>query len=660
MTTKAPYDFKWQTEQFADIRILRYYVDGFEKLEYNQKCMIWHLYQAALSGRDIVYDQNYKYNLLIRNVLELVYTHIDHNSHTEEAIHFNQYLKQFWFSNGIHHHYSTEKLKPSFSQNWFEVVLHSIPESQLPDFNSLSKKELIDFLSDQLFNPNVSPKRVEQADGTDLVAGSSCNFYENLTQQEVVDFYQSKKNPDPLRPVSWGLNSKLIKENGQIKEVVYKADGRYGKAIRKIVIQLEKAKQYADNDLQKEIITKLIAFYESGDLAIFDAYSIDWVKDTDSMVDFVNGFIEVYGDPLGYHGTWQSVVSIRDVESSNRFSQISALAAWFEKHSPIEEKHKRQDAAGVSYKVINTVVEAGDNAPSSPIGVNLPNADWIRSEFGSKSVSLGNIEEAYEMASKTNGSLEAFFLPDQQKRIKAFGALASKLHTGLHEVIGHGSGQLMAGVGTPKETLQSYSNTIEEARADLVALYFIADPKLIEAGLIDDPETAKAAYDSFMVGGLIRQLVRVEPGKVLEESHMRNRQLIASWVFEKGLEQDIVEKVQLDSKTYLRINDYQALRHLFGILLNEVQRIKSEGDYTAARELVENYGVKIDPLLHQEVLARWKSLGISPFAGFIQPQLELERQDGKIVDVSISYPDDFAAQMLYYSRNYSFLPLIND
>lgn len=660
MTTKAPNDFKWQTEQFADIRILRYYVDGFEKLEYNQKCMIWHLYQAALAGRDIVYDQNYKYNLLIRNVLELIYTHIDHNSHAEEAIQFSHYLKQFWFSNGIHHHYSTEKLKPSFSQKWFEAILHSIPESQLPDFNSLSKKELIDFLSDQLFNPNVSPKRVEQADGTDLVAGSSCNFYENLTQQEVVDFYQSKINPDPLRPVSWGLNSKLIKENGQLKEIVYKADGRYGKAIRKIVIQLEKAKQYADNDLQKEIITKLIVFYESGDLAIFDAYSIDWVKDTDSMVDFVNGFIEVYGDPLGYHGTWQSVVSIRDVESSNRFSQISALAAWFEKYSPIEEKYKREDAAGVSYKVINTVVEAGDNAPSSPIGVNLPNADWIRSEFGSKSVSLGNIEESYEMASKTNGSLEAFFLPDQQKRIKEFGALASKLHTGLHEVIGHGSGKLMAGVGTPKETLQSYSNTIEEARADLVALYFIADTKLIEAGLIDDPETAKAAYDSFMVGSLIRQLVRVEPGKVLEESHMRNRQLIASWVFEKGLEQNVVEKVQIESKAFLRINDYQALRHLFGTLLKEVQRIKSEGDYAAARELVENYGVKIDPILHQEVLARWKTLGIAPFAGFIQPQLELERQDGKIVDVSISYPDDFAAQMLFYGRNYSFLPLYND
>ena len=412
--------------------------------------------------------------------------------------------------------------------------------------------------------------------------------------------------------------------------------------------------------MQREIICKLIDFYETGDLALFDAYSILWVKDINSTIDFVNGFIEVYGDPLGYHGAWQSVVSMRDEEASKRFSQISSLASWFEENSPIDPDHKRADVAGVSYKVIKVIVEAGDNAPSSPIGVNLPNADWIRSEHGSKSVSLGNIEDAYEMSSKTNGSLEAFFLPDQQERIKNHGSIASKLHTGLHEVIGHGSGKLMPGVATPKETLKSYSNTIEEARADLVALYYITDPKMVETGLCESEEVGKAEYDGFMVNGLMRQLVRVELGKSLEESHMRNRQLIASWVFEKGKSENVVEKISIDDTSFIQINDYQKLRQLFGELLKEIQRIKSEGDYEAARYLVESYSVKVDYVLHSEILNRWNQLGIAPFAGFIQPKLSVEKKDGRIVDVLVSYPDDFKEQMLYYSRNYSFLPVLNE
>ncbi len=659
MTTKNE-TFIWQTEQFADTRILRYRVDGFENLSLSQKYMVWHLYQAAMAGRDIIYDQNYKYNLLIRNVLELILEMQSKEETSADFQNFETYVKQFWFSNGLHHHYSTDKLVPNFSKAFLYEAFQQIHEDHLPLNPGQKKSELLEFIADQLFNPEIAPKRVQQEDGRDLIKDSACNFYENVLQQEAEDFYASKINSDPERPVSWGLNSKLIKQNQQLKELVYKSDGRYGKAIRKIVIQLEKARQYAENELQREIICKLIDFYETGDLALFDAYSILWVKDINSTIDFVNGFIEVYGDPLGYHGAWQSVVSMRDEEASKRFSQISSLASWFEENSPIDPDHKRADVAGVSYKVIKVIVEAGDNAPSSPIGVNLPNADWIRSEHGSKSVSLGNIEDAYEMSSKTNGSLEAFFLPDQQERIKNHGSIASKLHTGLHEVIGHGSGKLMPGVATPKETLKSYSNTIEEARADLVALYYITDPKMVETGLCESEEVGKAEYDGFMVNGLMRQLVRVELGKSLEESHMRNRQLIASWVFEKGKSENVVEKISIDDTSFIQINDYQKLRQLFGELLKEIQRIKSEGDYEAARYLVESYSVKVDYVLHSEILNRWNQLGIAPFAGFIQPKLSVEKKDGRIVDVLVSYPDDFKEQMLYYSRNYSFLPVLNE
>ncbi|PKP52526.1 MAG: dihydrofolate reductase [Bacteroidetes bacterium HGW-Bacteroidetes-1] len=660
MAEKQQDNFIWQTEQFADIRILRYKINGFESLQINQKLLLWYLYNAALAGRDIIFDQNYKFNLIIRKTLEAIIIHYRGDRNCDDWKALLVYMKRIWFSNGIHHHYSMEKFLPEFSEDFFREVYHDLHDDQLPIHALQTASELLEQIVPLMYDPSIAPKRVNQEKGTDLVENSACNFYEGVSQAEAESFYASINNLDDEEPVSTGLNSKLIKVNGQIKELVYKADGRYGKAIRRIVIWLEKSKTYAESELQRQIIDKLIEFYETGNLRVFDEYSILWVKDTDSEVDFVNGFIEVYGDPLGYHGSWQSVVSIRDEEATRRFSLISELAGWCELNSPIAKEHKRDDAQGISYKVIQVIVESGDNAPSSPIGVNLPNADWIRSLHGSKSVSLGNIEHSYEMASRNTGSIEAFYLPEQQERVRNFGPLASQIHTGLHEVIGHGSGKILPGVGTPKETLKSYSNTIEEARADLVALYFMLDDKLIETGLIDSDEVGKAEYDSFMLNGMMRQLVRVEAGKQLEESHMRNRQLIAMWAYEKGLSEKIVEKVVLDGKTFFRINDYPRLRYLFGMLLHEIQRIKSEGDYEAARNLVENYGVKVDSVLHQEVLERWKMLNIAPFAGFIQPQLNTIKTDGKIVDVFVSYPDDFTAQMMDYGRYHSFLSAMND
>lgn len=660
MNDTASDNFIWQTEQFADIRILRYKTEGFERLCPQQKLFVWHLYNAALAGRDIIWDQNYKYNLTIRRTLEAIFLHYRGDRTSTEWNSFMEYTKRVWFSNGIHHHYSMEKLVPAFSETYFQNLFDDLREENLPLKAGQTSAQLYDLLAAVIFDPEIAPKRVNLEEGKDLIATSACNFYEGLGQAEAEVFYESISDPSDKKPVSIGLNSKLVKQGNEIKELIYKADGRYGKAIRKIVIWLEKAKVFSESELQRQSIQKLIDFYESGDLKTFDEYSVLWVQDTDSEIDFVNGFIEVYGDPLGYHGAWQSVVSMRDEEATKRFSLISELAGWCEEQSPIDPSHKRDDAKGISYKVIQVIVEVGDNAPSSPIGVNLPNADWIREAHGSKSVSLGNIEDAYEMASHSSGSIEEFYLPEQQERIRKYGAIASKIHTGLHEVIGHGSGKILPGVGTPKETLKSYSNTIEEARADLVALYFITDSKLTELGLTESIETGKAEYDGFILNGLMRQLVRLEPGQQIEESHMRNRQLIAQWVFEKGAQAKVIEKVVLDEKTFFRINDYNKLRELFGQLLKEVQRIKSEGDYEAARNLVETYGIKVDQELHSEVVDRWKKLNIAPFAGFLQPQLQAVRQESRIVDVLISYPDNFTNQMMYYAQNHSFLPFWND
>lgn len=653
-------DFIWQTEQFADIRILRYRIEGFEQLSLREKTFAYYLYRAALEGRDIIYDQNYKYNLLIRRVLECIINHFEGDKTSNSWNSFMEYTKRVWFSNGIHHHYSTEKFLPDFRAEYFKELVYSVPQAFMPVPDGLTFTEFTDLIIDVMFNPARDTKRVNQQVGVDLVTTSSCNYYEGINQQEAEAYYATFIHADDAEPVSVGLNSKLIKSAGRVSGMVYHSDGMYGKAIRRIVMWLHKARQFAASELQQSSMDKLIEFYETGNLKSFDEYSVLWVQDTSPAVDFVNGFIEVYGDPLGFHGAWQSMVYMRDEAATKQFAAISKHAAWFEENLPIDSLFKRTEVEGVSFKVVQVISEAGDCSPSSPIGVNLPNADWIRARHGSKSVSLGNIEDAYEQASRLNGSLEEFYLPAQQKRIRDHGLKASKLHTALHEVIGHGSGRLMPGVATPKETLKSYSNTIEEARADLVALYFITDPKLLDSEITDSLETGKAAYDSFMVGGLLRQLVRVEPGRHLEEAHMRNRQLIASWAYEHGRKNKVVELLKIKGKTYVQINDYDALRKLFGALLAHVQHIKSTGDYQAALELVEKYGVKVDRLIHDEVIARWKELGIAPFAGFINPLLKAEMHEQTIRDVVIEYQKDFTEQMMYYAGVCASLPIIND
>lgn len=653
-------DFAYQTEQFADIRILRYQVKGFETLELRQKILVWHLYNAALAGRDIIWDQNCKYNLTVRKVCEAILNHYEGERAGADWHAFVEYVKRIWFSNGIHHHYSTEKIKPEFSEAYFKNLFYSTPADRLPLLNGQSPSQLFGQLAAVLFDPAFMPKRICLDEDKDLLLQSACNYYEGVGQAEAALFYADKRASDNESPVSHGLNSRLVRKNGQLFEEVYKADGRYGSAIRRIVIHLEKAKEFVENEAQRQIIQQLVDYYETGCLRLFDAYSINWVTETDSQVDFVNGFIEVYGDPLGMHGAWQSVVYMQDAEASRRMEAIAGLAGWFEENSPVDARYKRDNATGISYRVIEAIVQAGDNAPSSPIGVNLPNADWIREQYGSKSVSLGNIEDAYDQASLSSGSIEAFYLPEQQERIRKWGAIASRIHTALHEVIGHGSGKLSPGSPAPKDSLKSYASTIEEARADLVALYFMMDQKLVDEGLMDSLDAGKAAYDSFMLNGMMRQLVRVEPGKQLEESHMRNRQLIASWAFEKGQDKGVVSQIQENGNTYFRINDYDALRALFGQLLHRIQSIKSEGLFDEAKNLVEKYGVKVNAQLHNEVLQRWKKLGIAPFAGFIQPFLKPVREGSRIVDVKIEYPMDFAEQMLYYAQHHSFLHFWND
>jgi len=653
-------DFVWQTEQFADIRILRYRIEGFEQLSVREKTFAYYLYRAALEGRDIIYDQNYRYNLLIRRTLEAIIIHFEGNRTTDEWNAFIEYTKRVWFSNGVHHHYSTEKFLPGFSKEYFRSLLGAISRVHLPVPHNMDIEAFPDLLIKLMFDPAIDFKRVNQTSGDDLVLTSACNYYEGMNQLEAEEFYRSVSNPDNSQPVSVGLNSKLVKKDGLVVEQYYFSDGMYGKAIRRIVMWLSKARPFACSVLQQQSLDKLIEFYETGDLKSFDEYSVLWVKDSESVIDFVNGFIEVYGDPLGYHGAWQSMVYMRDEQATVQFAKISSLAGWFEAKLPIDDRFRRQVVEGVSFRVVQVIVESGDNSPSSPIGVNLPNADWIRAKHGSKSISLGNIEDAYDMASKQNGTLEEFYLPDQQERIRAFGSKASKLHTALHEVIGHGSGQLLSGVATPKETLKSYSNTIEEARADLVALYFIYDDKLLEQGIVDSSETGKAAYDSFMVGGLLRQLVRIEAGQQLEEAHMRNRQLIASWAYEQGKANKIVQLLKIQDKTYVQINDYEALRTLFGQLLALMQHIKSTGDYQAAAQLVETYGVKVDRTIHDEVLGRWRKLGIAPFAGFINPVLKAEMHEQIIRDVVVEYPDDFTGQMMHYASVCVSLPILND
>ena len=660
-TTTAEADkFDYTVEQFADLQILRYRVPGFENLSLQQKELVYYLTEAALQGRDILFDQNGKYNLRIRRTLEAIYTGYKGDKNTPDFKAMEVYLKRVWFSNGIHHHYGSEKFVPGFAPEFFKEAMLSVDASTLPLAEGQTAEQLCDELSPVIFDPAVMPKRVNQAAGEDLVLTSACNYYDGVTQKEAEDFYNAMKDPKDEMPVSYGLNSRLVKENGKIQEKIWKVGGLYGQAIDKIVYWLKKAEGVAENPEQKAVIAELIKFYETGDLKTFDEYAILWVKDLNSLVDFVNGFTESYGDPLGMKASWESLVNFKDMEATHRTEIISGNAQWFEDHSPVDKQFKKDEVKGVSAKVITAAILAGDLYPATAIGINLPNSNWIRSHHGSKSVTIGNITDAYNKAAHGNGFNEEFVYSDAELQlIDKYADLTGELHTDLHECLGHGSGKLLPGVDP--DALKAYGSTIEEARADLFGLYYVADPKLVELGLTPNEDAYKAEYYTYLMNGLMTQLVRIEPGNNVEEAHMRNRQLIARWVFEKGAADKVVELVKKDGKTYVMVNDYEKLRELFGELLSEIQRIKSTGDYQSAHDLVENYAVKVDPALHAEVLERYKKLNLAPYKGFVNPKYEaVVDAAGKITDVKVTYDEGYAEQMLRYSKDYSNLPSINN
>ena len=660
-TTTAEADkFDYTVEQFADLQILRYRVPGFENLSLQQKELVYYLTEAALQGRDILFDQNGKYNLRIRRTLEAVYTGYKGDKNTPDFKAMEVYLKRVWFSNGIHHHYGSEKFVPGFAPEFFKEAVLSVDASTLPLAEGQTVEQLCDELSPVIFDPAVMPKRVNQAAGEDLVLTYACNYYDGVTQKEAEDFYNVMKDPKDETPVSYGLNSRLVKENGKIQEKIWKVGGLYGQAIDKIVYWLKKAEGVAENPEQKAVIAELIKFYETGDLKTFDEYAILWVKDLNSLVDFVNGFTESYGDPLGMKASWESLVNFKDMEATHRTEVISGNAQWFEDHSPVDKQFKKDEVKGVSAKVITAAILAGDLYPATAIGINLPNSNWIRSHHGSKSVTIGNITDAYNKAAHGNGFNEEFVYSDAELQlIDKYADLTGELHTDLHECLGHGSGKLLPGVDP--DALKAYGSTIEEARADLFGLYYVADPKLVELGLTPNEDAYKAEYYTYLMNGLMTQLVRIEPGNNVEEAHMRNRQLIARWVFEKGAADKVVELVKKDGKTYVVVNDYEKLRELFGKLLSEIQRIKSTGDYQSAHDLVENYAVKVDPALHAEVLERYKKLNLAPYKGFVNPKYEaVVDAAGKITDVKVTYDEGYAEQMLRYSKDYSNLPSINN
>lgn len=651
--------FSYIVDQFADLQILRYQVPGFENLSLRQKQLLYHLSEAALMGRDILFDQNGRYNLVIRRTLEAVYQYgtVDKSSVDYQA--FEVYLKRVWFANGIHHHYGEDKFMPGFSEAFFDAAVRSVDVSLLPLKAGETVDTLLARLKPVIFDPTVMPKRTVQSGDTDWIQASANNYYgEDVTQVEVEAFYgKMKAEGDSRCPLSYGLNSRLEKENGQLVERVWKVGGLYSEAIEQIVAELEKAAAFAENEKQRQIIATLIDYYRTGDLRTFDAYSILWVEDTDSQVDFVNGFIETYGDALGLKASWESTVNFRNEEATRRTQTISENAQWFEDHSPVDKRFKKERVKGVSAKVITVTMLGGDCYPSTPIGINLPNADWIRRDHGSKSVTIENIMEAYDKASQGSGFSDEFVWSDEERnRIKTYGFLTDMLHTDLHECLGHGSGQLLP--GTDPDALKAYASTLEEARADLFGLYYLADPKMQELGLVPDGEAFKAEYYKYMMNGLLTQLVRIEEGKNVEEAHMRNRQLIARWVFEQGAADKVVELKKREGKTFVVINDYQQLRALFGKLLAGVQRIKSEGDYDAGRSLVENYGVKIDPVLHHEIRERYVRLHLSPYKGFVNPIMrEVKDDSGHVTDITLDYTEGYAEQMLRYSRDYSYLSL---
>lgn len=658
-TTAEAEKFDYTVEQFADLQILRYRVPGFEDLSLKQKELVYYLTEAALQGRDILFDQNGKYNLTIRRMLEAVYTGYKGDKNTPDFKAMEVYLKRVWFSNGIHHHYGSEKFVPGFTPEFFRQAVQSVDAATLPLAEGQTVEQLCEEVFPVIFDPTVMPKRVNQAAGEDLVLTSACNYYDGVTQQEAEDFYNALKNPQDETPVSYGLNSRLVKEDGKIQEKVWKVGGLYGQALEKIVYWLKKAEGVAETPEQKAVIAKLMEFYETSDLKTFDEYAILWVKDLNSRIDFVNGFTESYGDPLGMKASWESLVNFKDLEATQRTELISGNAQWFEDHSPVDGQFKKEKVKGVSAKVITAAILAGDLYPATAIGINLPNANWIRSHHGSKSVTIGNITDAYNKAAHGNGFNEEFVYSDAELQlIDKYADVTDELHTDLHECLGHGSGKLLPGVDP--DALKAYGSTIEEARADLFGLYYVADPKLVELGLTPSADAYKAQYYTYLMNGLMTQLVRIEPGNNVEEAHMRNRQLIARWVYEKGAAEKVVELVKKDGKTYVVINDYEKVRDLFGRLLAEIQRIKSTGDYAGAHDLVEAYAVKVDPALHAEVLERYKKLNLAPYKGFVNPKYEaVTDADGTITDVTVTYDEGYAEQMLRYSKDYSTLPSVN-
>ena len=640
MAQDKPFDY--HADNFADIEVLRYQVPDFESLSLNQKRLVYYLTEAALWGRDILWDQNYKYNLEIRSLLENLYQNYQGDRTSADFKAFEQYVKQVEFANGIHHHYSMDKFTPGFTQTWFEEAVASTGAKPV-------RAEIIA----AIFDPAVDAKRANQAEGEDLILTSANNFYEGVTQQEVEDYYNARKNPSDPTPVSYGLNTRVTKKDGKVTEQTYKLGGLYSDAIAHIVDNLTKAMAYAENDAQRLVIARLIDYYTTGDLATFDDYSIKWTEDTASQVDFINGFIESYGDPLGMTGSWESIVNFKNIPASHRTEVLSTNAQWFENNSPVDPRFRKEEVKGVSAKVITAAILAGDAYPATPIGINLPNANWIRAAHGSKSVTLENITQAYDEASHGNGFNEEFVIDAPTRELlDKYLFITDNLHTDLHECLGHGSGRLLPGVDP--DALKAHGSTLEEARADLFALYYLADPKLLELGLLDNPDAYKAEYYKYMLNGLMTQLMRIEPGKDIEEAHMRNRQLIARWAYEHGKKDKVVELVKRGGKTYVKINDYNALRDLFGQLLGEIQRIKSEGDYAAGADLVQKYAVKVDPKLHQEVLKRYSKLNIAPYKGFVNPVYEAVYDDnGTITDVKVTYGEGYMPQMLRYSRNYN-------
>jgi dipeptidyl-peptidase-3 len=647
-------------EKFADIQLLHYRVDGFDKLSLQQKKFIYYLSEAALSGRDILFDQKGKYNLRIRRTLEAIYINYNGDRDNKEFKGLELYLHRVWFSSGIHHHYGSEKFVPEFAPVFLKKLMCDKSVSNfLPLDKGQTVEELFAILQPVIFDPTILPKEVNQSENEDLLLTSACNFYDGVTQKEAEKFYDSMKKPNDNTPISFGLNNRLTKENGKLKEKICKVGGLYTEAIEKIIYWLGKAESAAENENQKSIISKLIEYYQTGDLALFDDYSILWLKDTKSRIDFVNGFIETYGDPLGLKASWESIVNFKDLKATKRTELISENAQWFEDNSPTDKTYKKEKVKGVSAKVITAAILAGDLYPSTAIGINLPNSEWIRAMHGSKSVTISNITDAYNENARHNGFMNEFaYSVEEIRLIEKYGNITDELHTDLHECLGHGSGKLLPGVS--QDALKSYGSTIEEARADLFGLYYMADKKLIDLGLLPNNEAFKAQYYTYIMNGLMTQLVRILPNHQVEEAHMRNRQLIASWVYKKGEADHIIEFIKKDGKTYIVINDYNRLRELFGQLLREIQRIKSTGDYNGAARLVEDYAVKVNADLHKEVLERYQKLNLAPYKGFINPRYEaVTNANNEITDISIDYDESYIDQMLRYSKDYSFLPSIN-